>query len=145
VSEKPFWLRKTLKEMTSAEWESLCDGCARCCLLKLENIETGDVFYTDVACKLLDLHACRCTRYKERQKLVHDCVRLTPENLFELSWMPSTCAYRLVHEGKDLYWWHPLKTGDPDSVHKAGMSVRGRVIPEKGAPDLEDRIVEWPE
>jgi hypothetical protein len=141
----PFWRTKTLKEMTREEWESLCDGCARCCLLKLENVDTGDVFYTDVACKLLDLQACRCTRYKERSKLVHDCVTLTPENLHELSWMPSTCAYRLVQEGKDLYDWHPLKSGDPDSVHKSGMSVRGRVIPEKGAPDLEDRIVEWPE
>ena len=146
MSEVPFWKRKRLDEMTRQEWESLCDGCARCCLLKLENDETGDVFYTDVACKLLDLHACRCTKYKQRQKIVHDCVALTPENVKGLTWMPSTCAYRLVLEGKDLYPWHPLVSGDPESVHKAGISVRGKAIPEKGAPeDLEDRIVEWPE
>ena len=146
MTEAPFWKTKTLEEMTREEWESLCDGCARCCLLKLENEETGDVFYTDVACKLLDIHACRCTRYKDRQKIVHDCVTLTPDNVRGLTWMPSTCAYRLVLEGKDLYHWHPLVTGDPDSTLKSGMSVRGRVTPEnEAADDLEDRIVEWPE
>jgi len=147
VSDEPFWKRKRLDEMTGEEWESLCDGCARCCLLKLENVDTGDVFYTDVACRLLDIGACRCTHYKDRRKFVHDCVSLTPKNVGKLDWMPSTCAYRLVHEGKDLYGWHPLVSGDSDSVHKAGMSVRGRVVPEKSVDDddLEDHIVEWPE
>ena len=142
----PFWRTKALAEMTRAEWESLCDGCGRCCLLKLQDEDSDEVDYTDVACRLLDLGACRCTRYAERKQLVPGCVVLTPDRLDRLTWMPSTCAYRLLHEGRDLPWWHPLVSGDLEDVHRAGVSVRGRVVPEKAVAeeDLEDRIVEWP-
>jgi hypothetical protein len=142
---EPFWLRKRLDQMTRAEWESLCDGCARCCLIKLQDADTDEVSYTDVACKLLDTQSCRCTKYFERSKLVPDCITLTPENLRDLPWMPSTCAYRLVAEGHDLYWWHPLVSGDPETVHLAGISVRHRCIPERRRMNLEKRIVTWPE
>lgn len=148
MSNAPFWRRKSLAEMTREEWESLCDGCGRCCLIKLQD-EDGDgaVDYTDVACRLLDLGTCRCTRYAERRRLVPGCVVLTPGDLLDrLPWMPSTCAYRLLHEGQDLPWWHPLVSGDPEDVHRAGISVRGRVVPETRVEeeDLEGRIVEWP-
>jgi uncharacterized cysteine cluster protein YcgN (CxxCxxCC family) len=143
--DAPFWQRKTLGEMTRPEWESLCDSCGKCCLLKLEDEETGEVDYTNAACKLLDLKSCKCTKYAERKKHVPDCIKLTIKLVDKLTWMPSTCAYRLIAEGKDLEWWHPLVSGDPESVHKAGMSVRGRAIPEGKAGDLEDHIVDWPE
>lgn len=140
----PFWKRKTLTEMTRKEWESLCDGCARCCLAKLEDEDTGEIAYTNVACRLLDHETCHCTKYAERSRFVPDCITLTPENVNLLHWMPSTCAYRLLAEGKDLPVWHPLVTGDPNSVHLAGISVRGRIISERRAIDLEDYIVTWP-
>lgn len=145
-AERPFWAVKRLDEMTAAEWESLCDGCGRCCLLKLEDADTGDVAYTDVACRLLDLERCRCTRYGARARLVPDCVVLGPERIGDLTWMPSTCAYRLLFEGKALPWWHPLVSGSPETVHEAGISVRHRVLGEAevAADDLEDRIVTWP-
>jgi uncharacterized cysteine cluster protein YcgN (CxxCxxCC family) len=142
---EPFWKRKSLEEMTRAEWESLCDGCARCCLIKLQDADTDVVSYTDVSCKLLDTDTCRCTKYTTRSKLVPDCITLNSENFRELSWMPSTCAYRLIAEGQDLYWWHPLVSGDPETVHLAGVSVRNRCIPEKRRMNLEKRIVTWPE
>lgn len=141
----PFWKRKTLTEMTPDEWESLCDGCARCCLAKLEDMDTGEIAYTNVACRLLDLGTCRCSNYAERAKLVFDCVALDADKAATLKWLPSTCAYRRLAEGKDLAAWHPLVSGDPESVHRAGVSVRGRAIPEKDALDLEDHIVTWPE
>jgi uncharacterized protein len=144
-STAPFWKQKTLSEMTRPEWESLCDGCARCCLLKLEDIDTGEIAYTDIACKLLDSGACRCSDYKNRQASVPDCVVLEAKNIGNLGWMPSSCAYRLIAEGKDLAWWHPLVSGDPKTVHEAGISVRGRVVPEQRGDDPEDRIVTWPE
>lgn len=144
-AEQPFWKRKRLDEMTVAEWESLCDGCGRCCLIKLEDADSGDIAYTDIACRLLDLGTCRCSDYPNRHTRVPDCVRLDASNVGEFSWMPSTCAYRLVAEGKELAWWHPLVSGDPDSVHRAGISVRGRVIAEDRAGDPEDHIVTWPE
>lgn len=134
-----------LAEMTIDEWESLCDGCGRCCLHKLENGDTGEIFFTDVACRLLDQRACNCIRYPERAALVPDCVILTPENLAALKWMPSTCAYRRLHEGKDLDWWHPLVSGNPGTVHDAGISVRDKTVREGDAGDLEDHIVEWPQ
>ncbi|WP_237154844.1 YcgN family cysteine cluster protein [Oryzibacter oryziterrae] len=142
----PFWLAKTLDEMTDAEWESLCDGCARCCLNKLEDEETGIVVYTDIGCELLDGHTCRCRDYPNRAATVPDCIRLTPDEVRTLSWLPPTCAYRLVEERKDLYDWHPLKSGDPDSVHTAGISVRGKVVDEKDWPleRWEERVVTWP-
>ena len=143
-ANEPFWRRKKLTDMTRAEWESLCDGCAKCCLEKLEDVETGEISYTNVACRLLDIKACRCTNYEQRQRYVPDCVVLTPENIAQLHWMPSTCAYRLLAEGKDLPAWHPLVSGDPDSAHRSGQSVRGRIVSERDAGDLEDHIVTWP-
>ncbi|MEE8334485.1 MAG: YcgN family cysteine cluster protein [Alphaproteobacteria bacterium] len=131
--------------MTRAEWESLCDGCARCCLIKLEDEDTGEIAFTELVCTLLDQGACRCTDYPNRSVRVPDCVTLKPDNVGELAWMPSTCAYRVLAEGGDLAWWHPLVSGDPETVHKAGISVRGRCIPEDQADDPEDHIVTWPE
>jgi len=142
-----FWKTKTLEEMSGAEWESLCDGCARCCLEKLEDEDTGDIYFTHVSCRLLDAGLCACKDYANRSDKVPDCVRLTPENVRTLNWLPPSCGYRLVAEGRDLYWWHPLVSGDPNTVHEAGVSVRGRVqgtendIPDE---DLEDHIVQWP-
>ena len=143
--ETPFWQRKHLDQMTRVEWESLCDGCGRCCLIKLEDADTGDIAYTDIACRLLDLGTCRCSDYPNRQRQVPDCVMLTMEKIDKLQWMPSTCAYRLIAEGKDLAWWHPLVSGDPETIHQAGVSVRNRSVPEDRGDDPEDRIVTWPE
>jgi len=140
----PFWKRKRLEEMTPEEWESLCDGCARCCLYKLEDEDTGEIFYTNVVCRLLDTYRCRCTAYSERSKLMPSCLVLTPALVNQLRWMPKTCAYRLIAEGKDLEWWHPLVSGDPETVHQAGISVRYRTQAEKDIDmeDLEDYIAE---
>ncbi len=145
MAETPFWKSKTLDQMTAEEWESLCDGCARCCLEKLEDDDTGQVSYTEVACRLLDTDSCRCADYANRTRRVANCVTLSPRTVARYKWLPSTCAYRLIAEGKDLAWWHPLVSGDPSSVHRAGISVRGRVVSEKEAGELEDHIVEWPE
>ena len=146
--EVPFWRRKSLSQMTDSEWESLCDGCGRCCLNKLEEDESAaETFYTDVGCRLLDGDSCRCRDYQRRLDLVDDCVRLTPESLKKIKWLPPSCAYVLLAEGKDLYWWHPLVSGDSETVHAAGVSVRGRVhASEVNVPDskLEDYIVSWP-
>jgi len=147
MDELPFWRRKTLAEMTAKEWESLCDGCGRCCLNKLEEEDSGHVYYTDVACRLLDHATCRCKDYKNRSKKVKDCVRLTPDNVATIKWLPPSCAYRLLAHGRDLYWWHPLVSGDPETVYMAGISVRGRIgISEEnlGEESYEDRIVAWP-
>ena len=140
----PFWKTKGLGEMSRAEWESLCDGCGRCCLNKLEHEITGEILYTDVACRMLDTDACRCTNYAERKRFVPECQILTPRMVKKLGWLPSTCAYRLINEGQDLYWWHPLVSGDPKSVHDAGISVRGRVVSERDTDDLENHVVGWP-
>ena len=144
---EPFWKTKTLAEMTEREWESLCDGCARCCLNKLEEEDTGRLYFTDVGCRLLDGQTCRCSDYANRLGIVDDCVKLTPQELPNIDWLPPSCAYRLVNEGKDLYWWHPLVSGDPDTVHIAGVSVRGRLSGtenEISDDQLEDHIVRWP-
>ena len=145
--ELPFWRRKTLREMTGAEWESLCDGCGRCCLSKLEEEGTGKIYFTDIGCRLLDGQTCRCHDYPNRTAQVDDCVRLTPEVVETITWLPPSCGYRLIAEGKDLYWWHPLVSGDPDTVHIAGVSVRGRVSASEddvGDETFEERIVQWP-
>lgn len=138
----PFWETKTLDAMNRAEWESLCDGCGKCCVHKLEDEETGELHPTNVACKLLDRHSGRCTNYKHRRAFVPECVRLTPARLREIDWLPDTCAYRLLDEGKPLPEWHPLITGDPESVHKAGISVRGWTVSETDAGELELHIVD---
>ncbi len=146
-NDGPFWRRKSLAEMTEGEWESLCDGCGRCCLVKLEDEDDGTIYFTDVGCRLLDGTTCRCRDYPNRTAQVEDCVRLTSQNVGTLNWLPPSCAYRLVSEGRDLYWWHPLVSGDPDSVHAAGISVRGRVFGDEDAvPDtaLEQHVVSWP-
>jgi uncharacterized cysteine cluster protein YcgN (CxxCxxCC family) len=140
----PFWETKTLQQMTPQEWESLCDGCGNCCLHKLRNDDTGDLFHTNVACRLLDGNSCRCSAYAERKRLVPDCVVLTPARAAKFDWLPATCAYRLLAEGKPLPEWHPLISGDPESVHRAGISVRGKTISEAdiGEAPLEDYITD---
>jgi len=143
---EPFWRVKSLAEMNEAEWESLCDGCGRCCLNKLEDWDTKEIWWTNVACRFFDEKSCSCTDYTNRHVNVPDCIALTPENVPELSWLPPSCGYRLVAEGRDLYWWHPLVSGDSRSVHDAGISTRGRTLSEENIPEaeLEDYIVEWP-
>lgn len=140
----PFWKSKRLEEMTREEWESLCDGCGRCCLHKLRNEDTGELAFTNVSCRLLDLQTCRCGDYANRRRRVADCVSLTPESLRDIDWLPPSCAYRRLAEGKDLAWWHPLVSGDPDTVHQAGVSVRGRAVNEKHAGPLEYYVADWP-
>ncbi len=140
----PFWKTKTLGDLSTEEWESLCDSCGKCCLLKLEDADSGAIDFTNVACRLLDVGTCTCTRYGERKRYVSDCVVLTPKKVDQIAWMPSTCAYRLIAEGHDLMWWHHLVSGDSNTVHEAGVSVRGRAVPEKRAGDLKDHLAEWP-
>lgn len=129
----PFWQRKSLDEMTHREWEQLCDGCGRCCMLKLEDEDTDVVYLTRLSCKLLDIGKCSCTDYAKRHDKVPDCLSLTPKMVRELEWLPDTCAYRLIDEGQDLAWWHPLVSGDPGTVHEAGISVRDWAMPETAA------------
>lgn len=137
MSAKPFWEAKTLKQMSKSEWESLCDGCARCCLHKLEDEDTDEVYYTDVHCRYMDKNDCSCTVYQTRNEKVPECIWLTPEQAHSFHWLPDTCAYRLVAEGKPLYDWHPLISGDPDSVHKSGISLQGKGIPDDKIPEEE--------
>ncbi|HKI74916.1 MAG TPA: YcgN family cysteine cluster protein [Pseudomonadales bacterium] len=141
---EPFWKTTALADMSREEWESLCDGCARCCLHKLEDVDTGEVHYTSVACRYLG-DDCRCGHYPRRHRLVPDCVVLTPRRVREFKWLPTTCAYRLLAEGKDLAWWHPLVSGDPDTVHSAGISVQGKTVDERYVhpDDYEARIIRW--
>lgn len=145
-ASRPYWETKSLQEMNQREWEGLCDGCARCCLNKLEDWDTGKIMWTNVACSLLDDKTCRCKDYENRFQKVPDCVQLTARLVAELSWLPPTCAYRLLDEGKPLYAWHPLISGDPNSVIEAGISVLGRTIPENDMPpeQYENHIVKWP-
>ena len=144
--ENPFWKTKTLGEMSAEEWESLCDGCGRCCLNKLEDWDTGEIYWTDLACQLFDCETCRCKDYGNRFEKVDDCIQLDPKKVEELGWLPPTCAYRLISEGQDLRWWHPLVSGDPETVHQAGISVRGRVVPGDDVPpeEYEDHLIDWP-
>ncbi len=143
-SPTPFWKQKPMQEMTVEEWESLCDGCGWCCLHKVEDEDTGEVYSTHVACRLLNLKTCRCSRYPERLSLVDTCLKISPDNILELTWLPETCAYRRVALGQDLPEWHPLVTGDPKSTHRAGASVLRLAISEYGVDldYLEDYIIE---
>lgn len=145
MAAQVFWRTKNLQEMTSAEFESLCDGCGKCCLHKLEDDDNGDVYYTKVACRFLDHNSCQCQSYSNRQQQVPDCVVLTPQSVPQTYWLPETCAYRLIAANIPLFDWHPLVSGDPDSVHKAGMSVAGQVVHENkvNLDDLEDYVVRW--
>ena len=138
-----FWETKKLAEMTAEEWESLCDNCGKCCLHKLEDEDTGKIAFTSVACRLINLNTCRCTRYNERTKLVAECLDIRKLDVEKYNWLPSTCAYRLLNEGKKLPAWHPLLTGSPGSVKRAGVSISSYAIKESMAMDLEDHIIEW--
>ncbi len=142
---KKFWERFPLEDLNPDEWEALCDNCGRCCLRKLEDADTGEVEYTNVVCRLFDADNCTCGQYALRKQLVPDCVILTPENLERIAyWMPATCAYRLLHEGRPLFDWHPLVSGRPESVREAGISMHNRVVHEFEVEeeDLEHYIVE---
>jgi uncharacterized protein len=141
VSER-FWEDRPLEALDRAQWEALCDGCGKCCVHKLEDEVTGELFPTNVACKLLDRHTGQCSDYRHRRAYVPECVRLTPKLAGTLDWLPGSCAYKLRAEGEPLPDWHPLNSGDPESVHKAGMSVRGWTISESDAGELEDHILE---
>lgn len=135
----PFWQSKSLQEMTRREWESLCDGCGRCCLNKLIDDNTNTIYTTTVACKLLDLNTGRCSNYKHRRKLVADCIMFTPKTLHEyFDWLPDSCAYRLLATGHELPTWHPLVSGHPESVHQAGYSIRGKAVSEEEVPSPQD-------
>ncbi|MDD5267047.1 MAG: YcgN family cysteine cluster protein [Methylococcales bacterium] len=138
-----FWETKKLAEMTAEEWESLCDNCGKCCLHKLEDEDTGKIVFTSVACRLINLNTCRCTRYNQRTKLVAECLDIRKLDVEKYNWLPSTCAYRLLNEGKELPSWHPLLTGSPASVKRAGVSISSYAIKESMAMDLEDHIIEW--
>ena len=128
--EDKFWENKTLDEMSGKEWELLCDGCGRCCLNKLEDKETGIIYHTNVSCRFLDISECKCICYDVRKRYATGCHILTPEKIRTINWLPSTCAYRLLNEGKSLPPWHHLLTGDHDMVHDAGISVRNIAISE---------------
>ena len=140
-----FWQQKTLDEMTPEEWESLCDGCAICCVQKIEDEDTGEIFFTNVVCELLDSDTCQCSDYANRSTRVPTCIKVTLDNVSDLHWMPHTCAYRLLAEGKPLPDWHPLISNSKDSAHQAGASVRGRVISEAHVhPDeVAEFVVDW--
>jgi uncharacterized cysteine cluster protein YcgN (CxxCxxCC family) len=138
----PFWEHKTLDEMTRDEWESLCDGCGRCCLVKLEDEDTGEIHLTRLSCRLLDVGSCRCKNYPARHDHVPDCIAINPEKVRSLSWLPPTCAYRRIDEGKGLAWWHPLVSGRSDTVHEAGISVRDWALNEERIrPDTIHRYI----
>lgn len=141
-----YWQTRQLSELTHAEWESLCDGCARCCLMKLEDADTGEVHYTNVACKLLDTESCRCSDYANRKERVPECFVLSADNIGDYPYLPETCAYRRLHEGKELPPWHPLVSGGSDTVRQAGISVCGKVVSELyvHADELQDHIATWP-
>jgi uncharacterized cysteine cluster protein YcgN (CxxCxxCC family) len=138
---QPFWKTKTLAEMTREEWESLCDGCGLCCLIRFEDEDTGVVFATHAHCRLFDPDRCTCTDYANRKTYVPDCIKLTPGNIEALGWMPKSCAYRRLHEGRPLAAWHPLVSGDPETVHTAGVSVRGQTFSELDLASPEDAVL----
>lgn len=138
--DAPFWETKSLDEMTRAEWESLCDGCGLCCLVRFEDDDSCEVVPARVHCKLFDPETCRCSDYPGRKAKVPDCVQLSPQNVGELPWIPGSCAYRRLHEGRGLAWWHPLVSGDPETVHTAGVSIRNETISEESLRDEEEAL-----
>lgn len=140
MASRPFWETKSLEEMTPGEWESLCDGCGLCCLIRFEDEDTGEIIPTRVHCKLFDSESCACSNYADRKRHVQDCIKLTPQNVDTLKWMPLSCAYRRVNEGRGLADWHPLISGDAESVHRAGVSIRGETISEETLADPDDAI-----
>jgi uncharacterized protein len=140
VSDR-FW-EKPLEELDAGQWEALCDGCGKCCVHKVEDADTGRIIPTNIACRLLDRQSGRCSNYKGRKAIVADCVRLTFDQVDKLTWLPKTCAYRLRAEGKPLADWHYLISGDPESVHRAGVSVRGWTIAEVDAGPYEHHLIE---
>lgn len=144
-SSKPYWESKPLAEMNTQEWESLCDGCGRCCLNKLEDEDTGEIYFTNVSCKMFDIDACRCTDYENRQARMPDCMLLSVDNTAALEVMPSTCAYRLLQLGESLPEWHPLISGDANSVDEAGISVAGKVVSEEYIhyEQLPEHLINW--
>lgn len=144
---KNFWEIKSLKEMSSQEWESICDGCGKCCLHKLEDMDTGDIYYTRVACQWLDVESCRCSHYADRLEKEPTCVQLTPDDVDNLQWLPPSCSYRRLQDGRGLADWHHLVCGDRDRVHREGHSIMGRCVSERNVhPDgLEEHIVHWVE
>lgn len=145
--DEPFWRTTSLEAMNREQWESLCDGCGRCCLVKLQDEDTGAILATDIGCRLFDAGTCRCKDYENRSTIVPDCVTLTPHDVRTLPWLPPTCAYRLIRDGEPLYPWHPLVSGRASSVHEAGISIRGRLAgneEEFSDDELPDRIVAWP-
>jgi uncharacterized cysteine cluster protein YcgN (CxxCxxCC family) len=143
MATKAYWETTPLDEMTNEQWELLCDGCGKCCLNKYEDEDTGAMHYTNVACRLLDHHSCRCTDYAQRSALVADCVRLAPAHLREPGWLPETCAYRRVAEGRPLPAWHHLRCGDHQAVHRAGASARGRIVCETEVDEPLLHLVDW--
>lgn len=138
-----FWHTKTLDEMSDQEWEALCDGCGKCCLNKLIDEDTEELIHTNVSCELLNTHSCACSNYENRFDIVPDCLKITRDKLDDYFWLPSTCAYRLLAEGQSLPAWHPLRTGSKSAMHKAGQSVRGKVVPESKAGAWEEHIITW--
>jgi uncharacterized cysteine cluster protein YcgN (CxxCxxCC family) len=142
MSDRPFWETVPLDRMTWSQWESLCDGCGKCCVHKLEDEETGEIFPTNVACRLLDPRTAKCKDYPNRRAHVPECVRLTPAILETIEWLPASCAYLRVHRGQGLADWHPLVSGDPETVRRAGISVIGKTVSEDDVGDLENHIIE---
>jgi uncharacterized cysteine cluster protein YcgN (CxxCxxCC family) len=145
-STKPYWETKALNEMSPEEWEALCDGCAKCCLFKIEDEDTGEVEYTNIACRMLDLKTCRCKIYEHRFEVIKDCLSLTYEKLLEIDWLPESCAYRRIAEGRGLAWWHPLISGTQDTLRQAGVSVCCQEVVGELQADLskiEAYVIDW--
>ena len=143
-----FWEDTPFDMLSRPEWEALCDGCGKCCLNKLEDEDTGEVALTRISCRLLDNATCLCSNYPNRRKFVSECISLTAQNITDhLYWLPQTCAYRLVYEGRPLFDWHPLISGDPETVHRAGVTMRGLTLSETSVDedDWEDYIIEEPQ
>jgi len=143
MDKKPFWEEKKLSEMSHSEWESLCDSCGKCCLHKLEDEDTGEIFYTSVVCDLIDLDSCTCTHYSERTHLVPDCLNLKQHNFSDYNWLPTTCAYKLLAAGEKLPDWHPLITNSKEPVHDSGVSIRSYAMKESQIDSIEEHIIQW--